>query len=121
MVATKHLLDHIEALVRISHDVQDRAIAAKIREMADELRILVSVADVANLAANFGTAPPVMPAAPAVPVAPAAPPVPNEMVAALYESKPKRKRKPKEEKEKEESDAPRLKAKRKSKKRADGD
>ena len=118
MVSTKHLLDHIDALVRISHDVQDRAISAKLREMADELRILVSVADVANLAANFGNAPAVVPAAP---VAPAAAPALNEMVAALYESKPKRKRKPKEAKEKEDSDTPRPKGKRKSKKRADGD
>jgi hypothetical protein len=121
MVSTKHLLDHIDALVRISHDVQDRAISAKLREMADELRILVSVADVANLAANFGNAPAVVPAAPVAQPAPAAAPALNEMVAALYESKPKRKRKPKEAKEKEDSDTPRPKGKRKSKKRADGD
>jgi hypothetical protein len=118
MVQTKHLLDHIEALLRISHDISDRAIAAKLREMADELRILVSVADVANLAANFGTASLVAPAATVVQAAPVVPVAANEMVAALYESKPKRKRKTKE---KQDSDAPRSKPKRKSKKRADGD
>jgi hypothetical protein len=109
MVSNQHLLDHIEALLRISHDVPDRAISAKLREMADELRILISVADVADLAATLGTAPT---------LAPPAPPVPNEIVAALYESKPKRKRKARE---KEDSDAPSPKPKRKSKKRADGD
>jgi hypothetical protein len=105
MVPTKPLLDHIEALLRISHDVKDRAISAKLREMADELRILISVADVTNLAATFGPTPPVAPAAP------------NEMVAALYESKPKRKRRPKET---DDVDAPPPKPKRKSKKHAAG-
>jgi hypothetical protein len=105
MVSTRHLLDHIDALVRISHDIPDRAISAKLREMADELRILVSVADVAALASTLGAAPAL------------ARPAPNEMVAALYEGRPKRKRKAKE---KAEEDAPRPKPKRKSKKRAGG-
>src|SRR6202790_1282713 len=43
MVSTKNLLDHIEALLRLSHDAKDPAISAKIREMADELRIMISV------------------------------------------------------------------------------
>jgi hypothetical protein len=106
MVSNKHLLDHIEALLSISHDVQDRAISAKLREMADELRILISVADVADLAATLGN-----------PLPPAAP-VPNEMVAALYEAKPKRRRKAKEKEAA--ADAPGPRAKRKPKKRAIG-
>jgi hypothetical protein len=56
MVSTKDLLDHIEALLRLSRDVKDRAISAKIREMADELRILISVADVSDLAAGLSGA-----------------------------------------------------------------
>jgi hypothetical protein len=80
MVSTKHLLDHIEALLRLSHDAEDRAIAAKIREMADELRILISVADVTNFAATLSSASPV------------AGPVSNEIVTALYGTKPKRRR-----------------------------
>jgi len=106
MVSNKHLLDHIEALLSISHDVSDKAIAAKLREMADELRILISVADIADLAATLGNP------------APAAAPVPNEIVAALYEAKPKRKRRVKEQDAA--ADAPSPKPKRKTKKRAEG-
>jgi G:T/U-mismatch repair DNA glycosylase len=84
MVSTKDLLDHIEALVRLSHDVKDRTISAKVREMADELRILISVADVTDLAAGLSSASSV------------AFPASNEMVTALYETKPKRRRRAKE-------------------------
>src|SRR5260370_25203754 len=55
MVSTKHLLDHIEALLRLSQDAKDRAISAKIREMADELRILISVADVTDFAPTLSS------------------------------------------------------------------
>jgi hypothetical protein len=51
MLQTKYLLDHIDALLLLSHDVKDRAVSAKLREMADELRIMVSVADITDLAA----------------------------------------------------------------------
>ena len=51
MLKTKDLLDHIDALLRLSHDAGDRAISAKLREMADEFRIMVSVADVSDFAA----------------------------------------------------------------------
>ena len=80
MVSTKYLLDHIEALLRLSHDAKDPAISAKIREMADELRIMISVADVTDLAAILSNA------------SSAATPVANEMVTALYGTKPKRRR-----------------------------
>jgi hypothetical protein len=103
MVSTKDLLDHIEALLRLSHDVKDRAISAKIRETADELRILISVADVTDLAAGLSNASSV------------AAPAPNEMVAALYGTKPKRRRREKESA----SDASRPKPKRRAKKRID--
>jgi hypothetical protein len=103
MVSTKHLLDHIEALLRLSHDAKDRAISAKIQEMADELRILISVADVTDFAATLSSA-----SAVAVPVS-------NEMVAALYETKPKRRRRAKESP----SDASSVKPKRSAKKRVD--
>ncbi len=84
MVSTKHLLDHIEALLRLSDEVKDRAISAQIRQMADELRILISVADVTDLAAVLGNASSV------------ADPVSNEMVTALYGTKLKRRRRTKE-------------------------
>ena len=60
MLSTKYLLDHIDALLRLSHDVRDRAVSAKLREMADEFRIMVSVADITNFAAalNVNTVPP---------------------------------------------------------------
>jgi hypothetical protein len=103
MVSTKHLLDHIEALLRLSHDAKDRAISAKIQEMADELRILISVADVTDFAATLSSA-----SAVAVPIS-------NEIIAALYGTKPKRRRRTKEGA----SDASSLKPKRRAKKRAD--
>ena len=53
MLQTKYLLDHIDALLRLSHDIKDRAIAAKLREMVDEFRIMVSVADITDLAAGL--------------------------------------------------------------------
>jgi hypothetical protein len=52
MLKTKDLLDHIDALLRLSHDAGDRAISAKLREMADEFRIMVSVADISDFAAT---------------------------------------------------------------------
>jgi hypothetical protein len=63
MLPTKYLLNHIDALMRLSHDVSDRAASAKLREMADEFRIMVSVADVTGFAAalNENTAPPPIP------------------------------------------------------------
>ena len=51
MLQTEYLLNHIDALLRLSHDVKDRAVSAKLREMADEFRIMVSVADITDLAA----------------------------------------------------------------------
>ena len=53
MVQTEYLLNHIDSLLRLSYDVQDRAVSAKLREMADEIRIMVSVADIAGLAASL--------------------------------------------------------------------
>jgi hypothetical protein len=53
MLRAKYLLDHIEALLRLSHDAKDRTVSAKLREMADELRIMVSVADVTDFAAEL--------------------------------------------------------------------
>jgi hypothetical protein len=103
MVSTKDLLDHIEALLRLSHDAKDRAISAKIREMADELRILISVADVTDLAAGLSN------------VSPVAVRASNEMVAALYETKPKRRRREKERA----SDASSPKPKRRAKKQVE--
>jgi len=53
MLQSKDILDHIDALVRLSCDVNDRAVSEKLRQMADELRIMVSVADIADLAAGL--------------------------------------------------------------------
>ncbi|HEY6258269.1 MAG TPA: hypothetical protein VIY51_21000 [Xanthobacteraceae bacterium] len=53
MLQTEYILNHIDALVRLSHDVKDRAVSAKLREMADEIRIMVSVADITSLAAGL--------------------------------------------------------------------
>jgi hypothetical protein len=53
MLPTTYLLNHIEALLRLSHDAKDRAVSAKLREMADEFRIMVSVADITDFAAEL--------------------------------------------------------------------
>jgi hypothetical protein len=103
MVSTKNLLDHIEALLRLSHDAKDPAISAKIREMADELRILISVADVTDFAATLSNASSV------------AAPVSDEIVTALYGTKRKHRRTAKESA----SDASSFKPKRRAKKRVD--
>jgi hypothetical protein len=66
MLQTKDLLDHIDALLCLSHDAGDRVISAKLRQMADEFRIMVSVADISNLAATLSKS-----AAAAAPIAPA--------------------------------------------------
>jgi hypothetical protein len=50
MLPTKYLLNHIDALLRLSHDVKDRTVSASLREMADEFRIMVSVADITDFA-----------------------------------------------------------------------
>jgi hypothetical protein len=53
MLQPEYVLNHIDALVRLSYDVKDRAVSAKLREMADEMRIMVSVAAITNLAADL--------------------------------------------------------------------
>jgi len=53
MLSARYLLDHIDALIRLSQAVQDRTASAKLKEMADELRIMVSVADVTDLVATL--------------------------------------------------------------------
>jgi hypothetical protein len=57
MMRPEYLRKHIDALLRLSHDVKDAAVAAKLREMADECRIMLSVADVSELAAALNKAP----------------------------------------------------------------
>jgi hypothetical protein len=53
MLSTRYLLDHIDALVRLSHEVKDREASAKLMEMADELRLMVHVTDISELAATL--------------------------------------------------------------------
>ena len=53
MLSTRYLLDHIDALVRLSHEVKDREASAKLTEMADELRLMVYVTDISELAATL--------------------------------------------------------------------
>jgi hypothetical protein len=57
MMPPEYLRKHIDALLRLSHDVKDQAVSAKLREMADECRIMLSVADVSELAAGLSKAP----------------------------------------------------------------
>jgi len=49
----EYLRRHIDALLRLSRDVKDPAVSEKLQEMADEFRIIVSVADITGLAADL--------------------------------------------------------------------
>jgi hypothetical protein len=49
----EYLRKHIDALVALSHNVKDRAVSEKLREMADECRIMLSLADVSEIAARL--------------------------------------------------------------------
>jgi hypothetical protein len=53
MLTPEYLRHHIDALLRLSCVVEDPAVSAKLEEMADELRIMVSVTDIAGLAADL--------------------------------------------------------------------
>jgi hypothetical protein len=62
MLQAEYLRHHVEALLRLSRDAEEPALSAKLREMADEFRIMVSVADVSDLAAALNrNAPPLAP------------------------------------------------------------
>jgi hypothetical protein len=49
----EYLRMHIDALLRLSHAARDRAVAIELREMADECRIMLSVANINELAADI--------------------------------------------------------------------
>jgi hypothetical protein len=51
MWKAEYLRDHVEALKRLSRAASDPELSAKLQEMADEFRIMISVAAVADLAA----------------------------------------------------------------------
>jgi hypothetical protein len=53
MIQLEFLRKHIDALMALSHDVKDRAVSEKLREMADECRIMLSLADVSDVAAGL--------------------------------------------------------------------
>jgi hypothetical protein len=50
MIYLEYLRKHIDALLALSHDVRDPAVSAKLRELADECRIILSSADIVDLA-----------------------------------------------------------------------
>jgi hypothetical protein len=53
MMLLEFLRKHIDALLVLSHDVKDRAASARLRELADECRIMLSLADIRDLAAGL--------------------------------------------------------------------
>jgi hypothetical protein len=53
MLTSDYLRHHVEGLLRLARDSKDPAAAAKLREMADELRIVLSVTEIAGLAADL--------------------------------------------------------------------
>jgi hypothetical protein len=52
MMDLEYLRKHIDALVALSHDVKDRAVSVRRRELADECRIILSLADVSEVVAG---------------------------------------------------------------------
>jgi hypothetical protein len=57
MIQLEFLRKHIDALMALSHDVKDRAVSEKLREMADECRIMLSLADISDAGLNKNAAP----------------------------------------------------------------
>jgi hypothetical protein len=52
MLQSVLLRDHADALKRLSGISREPAVAAKLQEMADEVRIMISVAEIRDLAAS---------------------------------------------------------------------
>jgi hypothetical protein len=46
---------HVDALLLLSRDVRESSVSAKLQEMADEIQLMVSVADKTGLAGDLGT------------------------------------------------------------------
>jgi hypothetical protein len=53
MLQVEHLRHQSDDLLRLFQEVEKSEVSAKLQEIADELRIIVSVADVTNLAADL--------------------------------------------------------------------
>jgi hypothetical protein len=53
MLQVEYLRHQSDALLRLSQEVEKSEVSAKLQEMADEFRIMVSVADVTSLAADL--------------------------------------------------------------------
>jgi hypothetical protein len=53
MTLPEFLRRHIDDLVALSHNTKDRAVSGRLRELADECRIMLSLADISDLAAGL--------------------------------------------------------------------
>src|ERR1700688_3697488 len=53
MLQVEHLRHQSDALLRLSQEVEKSEVSAELQEIADELRIIASVADVTSLAADL--------------------------------------------------------------------
>ena len=53
MMHLEYLRKHIDDLMALSYEVKDSAVSAKLREMADECRIVLFLADVSNVATEL--------------------------------------------------------------------
>ena len=53
MTLLEFLRKHIDSLMALSNEAKDRAVSARLRELADECRIMLSVADISGLAADL--------------------------------------------------------------------
>jgi hypothetical protein len=57
MTLLEFLLRHIDDLVALSNNVKDRAVSGRLQELADECRIMLSLADIRDLAAGLNKMP----------------------------------------------------------------
>ena len=53
MTLLEFLRKHIDSLMALSHEAKDRAVSARLRELADECRIVLSVADISGLTSDI--------------------------------------------------------------------
>jgi hypothetical protein len=53
MIPLEHLRKHIDALLALSYDVKDPEASARLRELADECRLMLSLADISELSAGL--------------------------------------------------------------------
>jgi hypothetical protein len=53
MTLLEFLRKHIDSLMALSYVEKDRAVSARLRELADECRLMLSIADISGLTSDL--------------------------------------------------------------------